>query len=120
MSKFTKDLKSLPGHRHLLFLWLQTQNDNLLHAPHTLNASSAATVPASLAANKVWEEAYLSRQVASKTRNWPVFHGITAAPSGHFPFEKQMPVDSKWEGTSADVSDVLMISLMAAWWGCLP
>ena len=62
----------------------------------------------------------MSRQVASKTRNWPVFHGITAAPSGHFPFEKQMPVDSKWEGTSADVSDVLMISLMAAWWGCLP
>lgn len=45
----------------------------------------------------------VSRQVASHTRTWPVFQGITVSPSGHFPSGRQMLDGSRWEGTPADV-----------------
>ena len=75
-----------------------------------------ATAPASLTARARCERAYIGRSghVASHISARPHFQGITNAPFGPFPFAHEVPKGSRWEGTLADTSPLLISSLTAA------
>ena len=42
----------------------------------------------------------MSKQVASQTREWPSFQGMTVTPSGRFPSSRQRPLGSRIDGAA--------------------
>lgn len=72
----------------------------------------SATAPDFARQKLVYNEAKVSWQVASQTRTFPDFHGITVIPLGCLPSSRSKPGDSRCEWILVEPSDLLVMSFV--------